>query len=109
MMQAVIKLSFVANGEEYNLELAIPGTKPLDSVPFRFVATRGAGDEAQAVLHVAIGDKSYYVAVEPPRSILEAANLGDIVKELRVLVADGGSYDPKNCTFSLPAAAPTTH
>lgn len=100
-MQVSLRLGFTAGGDDYSVDLAIPTGDISVETPFFFIANRTKAGEKngipQPVLHVAVGSKdAYFVGVEPPSSILEMAELQDIVTELKVMVQNGEyNYDQR--------------
>ncbi|MDR3301037.1 MAG: hypothetical protein LBT01_00710 [Spirochaetaceae bacterium] len=95
-MQISVLLTFEANSTEYTANLSIPTSEINESNPFIFSVsqkTKGTDSEIdeQTVLYVNVAGKDkYYVGIEPPKSILDLAGIGNVVKELGVVVSEGG-------------------
>lgn len=117
-MEIAVKLTLKLDTNEYEVNLALPKGKLTDTEPFKFAVEQVlfkdvAKEEREkpdfkpepsgkkdTLLLVAVGEeKSVYVAVQPPHNLMVTAGVGDIVKELKVLVADGNTYNEKNNKF----------
>lgn len=95
-MQASVLVNFKIpeTSEEYEVNLDLPTEKPKGDSPFKFKVVQKIGEQKDTVLNVAIGgEKQVYVAVAPPKSLLDAAKVGDVIQNLNVIVADGKYND----------------
>ncbi len=78
-----------------NVSLSIPAGEMTPANPVKFIAvqTDPEGKETKnggKILEVAVGDKSHiYVAVAPPKYLLEKANIEKTVRALDVKVQEG--------------------
>ncbi|NWB98781.1 hypothetical protein HX882_23090 [Pseudomonas gingeri] len=107
-MKVSINLRLTLGSDNYNVNLDLPGSAPSAESPFlfgvdqfKFKTGEDTVDETSIdkLLQVAIGDSGQlYVAVKPPKSLIQAAGVDEVVKNLEVLVAEG-EYDPKGHKF----------
>lgn len=90
-MKAKITVQFSLGADTYNVNLTLPETTPTADKPFLFgVEKVEAGASEDPLLQVAIGAKEqFYVAVQPPKSLMKEAGIDNVVKELQVEVAEG--------------------
>lgn len=91
-MQASVLVNFKIpeTSEFYEVNLDLPTSKPTGETPFKFKVVQSVSEIKDTVLDVAIGgEKQVYVAVAPPKSLLDAAKVGDVIQHLNVIVADG--------------------
>lgn len=121
-MEIAVKLTLKLDTNEYEVNLALPNGKLTDDAPFKFAVEQmlfkprpdaekdnpayklePTGDK-DTLLQVAVGaEKSVYVAVQPPHNLLVTAGVGDIVKDLKVLVANGNFNTTSKKFEALPA------
>ena len=100
-MKASILLTLaVSDTEVYEVNLNIPTSVPTKEAPFTFNVAQLKNElPADKVLDVALGDSSnIYVAVAPPKSLIQEVGVDKIVKNLEVVVQEG-NYDPVTGTF----------
>lgn len=91
-MQASVLVNFKIpdTSEEYEVNLELPTSKPTGDSPFKFKVVQKVSENKDTVLDVAIGgEKQVYVAVAPPKSLLDAAKVGEVIQNLNVVVSDG--------------------
>ncbi|UZE27135.1 hypothetical protein [Pseudomonas asplenii] len=115
-MKVSIKLRLSLKEDHYDVNLELPGTIPTAESPFLFGVDQfqlkaknpDKPDEPDTIddktvdklLQVAIGTGGQlYVAVKPPKSLIHAAGVDDVVKNLEVLVAEG-NYDTDKHKFN---------
>jgi hypothetical protein len=110
-ISAQVNLTFKLEEESYTVNLNIPSSAPTAKHPFNFKVVNnvsnsdeGDSDEGNSdnkieLLSVAIGAKDQvYVAVSPPKKLLEDA-AGDLIENLDVVVQEG-KYDRENNVFT---------
>lgn len=122
-MKVEVNLMLTLEEDIYRIKLELPGTSPTYKDPFRFevnqsqystkiekdaanketkkIGTDEVADSKTTLLRVLVGSPSQlYVAVKPPKTLLDAAKVGDVVKDLDVKVSN--DYDEKTGKFSEP-------
>jgi len=113
-MKVSINLRLSLGEEHYDVNLDLPGSNPTGESPFLFGVNQVQfkvnadpkgkdivdDDKTDKLLQVAIGGKDQlYVAVKPPQSLITAAGVQNVVKNLEVLVAEG-NYDTDKHKFN---------
>lgn len=102
-LSASINVVLALGNDTYSVNVELPSETPTGDDPFHFKvisAPVATPDKKDTLLDVAIGgNKQVYVAVAPPESLLDTAGVGDIVKTLQVVVAEG-TYNPKDGKFT---------
>ncbi len=102
-ISAQVNLTFSLESESYTVNLDIPSSTPTADAPFNFnVVNNPAKDSKEQpidLLSVAVGaTNQVYVAVSPPKNLLDAAVSG-LVQNLEVVVKEG-TYDPTTNKFT---------
>ena len=95
-MKASIIVQLSLGTDTYNINLTLPQGSPSADKPFLFGVEKVGVDavskplQEDPLLQVAIGiEGQFFVAVQPPKSLIEGAGAAGLVKNLQVVVAEG--------------------